>query len=92
MKKTLLSLATALLSLSALAGHYQNFRAYFHDTPVEVQCIVRNTHSITDLMNHESLKGEIRKSEKVVDRPITDVEVITVKLAPHSFRAFKINR
>lgn len=33
----------------------------------------------------------IRKSEKVLDRPITDVEVVTVTLAPHSFRAFKIN-
>lgn len=63
----------------------------FHDEPLEVKCVVKgNKQGLADLMTGETLKGEIRKSEKVLDRPIVDVEVVSVKLAPHSFRAFKI--
>lgn len=64
----------------------------FHNETLEVKCVVRHSKGITDLMSGEKLKGEYRKSEKVVDRPIEDVEVITVRLAPHSFRAFRINQ
>lgn len=64
----------------------------FHNETLEVKCVVRHSKGITDLMTGEKLKGEYRKSEKVVDRPIEDIEVITVRLAPHSFRAFRINQ
>ena len=77
--------------VSLLTYDNQTFAVHnFHNETIEVKCIIRKTNGIQDLMSGETLKGEIRKSEKVVDRPIVDVEVVTVKLAPHSFRAFKI--
>lgn len=63
----------------------------FHNEPIEINLVVKGTKGVKDLLSGENLPGTVRKSERVNDRPETEVSSVTITLPPHSYRGFSIN-
>jgi len=61
----------------------------FHDEPVEITLVAKHTAALTDVLTGETLTGDKVRGERVLDRPTLEVVKVKVKLAPHSFRAFR---
>lgn len=64
----------------------------FHDTPVDINLVVKGTKGVTDLSTNQVTKGTQGTSEKIYGRQRFDASTCPASIPPHSFRAFKINR
>lgn len=64
----------------------------FHDVPVEINLVTKESKGLTDILTGENMPGTARRSERINGRPQYEANTVTVTIPPHSFRSFKINR
>ena len=64
----------------------------FHDTPVEINLVVRSSKGVTDIESKEVISGTQAQSQKIYGRQRYEASTCKVTIPPHSFRAFKINK
>lgn len=64
----------------------------FHDAPVEINLVTKESKGVTDILSGENMPGTERRSERINGRKSYDANTVTVTIPPHSFRSFRINK